>query len=132
MKIEAGKFYETRNGRKARIYAVDAGGDYPIHGAILFDNGTWAATEFTPDGADCKTCRNMPSDIIAELTDAPDIRWDVIPDVVDIVSVSLSTVHFTSEHNSNRGASFTTDDWLGIFFPNLRDFTGQTFTRPKA
>lgn len=45
MKIEAGKFYTTREGRRARIYAIDSGGDFPVHGAI-FDDGHW----LLPDG----------------------------------------------------------------------------------
>lgn len=35
MIIEVGKHYKTRNGDRVRIYALDAGGDFPIHGAIL-------------------------------------------------------------------------------------------------
>lgn len=30
-----GQLWRTRDGSKARIYAVDGGGDYPIHGAVL-------------------------------------------------------------------------------------------------
>ncbi len=45
MNIEAGKFYNTRDGRRARIYAIDSGGDFPVHGAI-FDEGHW----LLPDG----------------------------------------------------------------------------------
>jgi hypothetical protein len=43
MKIEAGKFYRTRDGSKARIYATDGqcGSASEIHGAILLQNG-WA------------------------------------------------------------------------------------------
>lgn len=33
--FEPGKEYKTRDGRKVRIYATDAGGEYPIHGAVL-------------------------------------------------------------------------------------------------
>ena len=35
-KIEAGKLYKTRDGSKARVYATDGSGDFPIHGAVLF------------------------------------------------------------------------------------------------
>jgi len=34
MTWEVGKEYRTRDGLRARIYATDAGGAYPIHGAI--------------------------------------------------------------------------------------------------
>lgn len=40
MKIEVGKFYKTRDGRKARIYTLDAGGTRPIQGAVN-DDGIW-------------------------------------------------------------------------------------------
>jgi hypothetical protein len=33
--IDKNKEYKTRDGKKVRIYATDAGGLYPIHGAIL-------------------------------------------------------------------------------------------------
>ena len=32
---KVGVFARTRGGQKARIYALDGGDDYPIHGAIL-------------------------------------------------------------------------------------------------
>lgn len=35
LEIEVGKFYRLRNGLKARIYAVDGGGSYKIHGAVF-------------------------------------------------------------------------------------------------
>ena len=48
MKIEVGKFYKTRDGRKARIYALDGLGRYHVHGAILKGDRwvveTWANT----------------------------------------------------------------------------------------
>jgi len=34
MKIEVGKKYKTRDGKKVRLYAVDCGGTYSVHGAI--------------------------------------------------------------------------------------------------
>ncbi len=32
--IDKTKQYKTRDGREVRIYATDAGGDFPVHGAI--------------------------------------------------------------------------------------------------
>lgn len=49
MKIEVGKFYKTRAGDKVRIYAVDAGGLYPIHAAILII-GEWVPYSYTAGG----------------------------------------------------------------------------------
>jgi hypothetical protein len=43
--IDMSKKYRTRDGREVRIYAVDAGGDYPVHGAVLKagTDGNWTA-----------------------------------------------------------------------------------------
>lgn len=42
MKLEVGKFYKTWAGNKARIYAVDCGGQFSIHGAV-FLNDIWSS-----------------------------------------------------------------------------------------
>lgn len=49
--ISMDKQYRTRNGREVRIYAVDGGGDYPVHGAILIDE-VWDPNGWTIDGSD--------------------------------------------------------------------------------
>jgi hypothetical protein len=51
MKVEMGKEYTTRDGRPVRIYAVDAGGKYPVHGAHRQSSGTWVAEVWTPNGS---------------------------------------------------------------------------------
>ena len=48
--IDIDKKYRTRNGLEVRIYAVDCGGDYPVHGAVLEDDETWAIFNWTNDG----------------------------------------------------------------------------------
>jgi hypothetical protein len=50
--IDMSKKYRTRAGREVRIYAVDAGGEYPIHGATLeMDTvAKWEPEEWTPCG----------------------------------------------------------------------------------
>jgi hypothetical protein len=45
--IELGKHYKTRDGREVRIYAVDGGGRFPVHGAVKLDDGTWRQEEWT-------------------------------------------------------------------------------------
>jgi hypothetical protein len=47
--IELGKQYKTRDGREVRIYAVDAGGHRPIHGAIR-EGQEWFACTWLHDG----------------------------------------------------------------------------------
>ena len=47
--IDIAKKYQTRDGQEARIYAADAGGSYPVHGAI--HNGkAWALCQWQSDG----------------------------------------------------------------------------------
>ena len=47
--IELGKKYQTRDGCEVRIYAVDAGGQTPVHGAIK-RNDVWVVTAWTKEG----------------------------------------------------------------------------------
>jgi len=42
--IELGKQYRTRDGREVRIYAVDGGGEFPVHGAIKKPGDIWDST----------------------------------------------------------------------------------------
>lgn len=35
MKIDINKKYKTKDGREVRIYSANAGGTYPVHGAVL-------------------------------------------------------------------------------------------------
>ncbi len=42
MKIEAGKYYKTRDGRKARVYVTDAENrDFPVHGFLSGEQLMW-------------------------------------------------------------------------------------------
>jgi len=50
MKVEAGKLYRTRSGRKVRIYCVDGGGSFPVHGAILTPQDIWSTMNWTSLG----------------------------------------------------------------------------------
>jgi hypothetical protein len=49
MKFEPGKYYKTRDGRKARIYITDAGGTYSIHGAV-WTTDIWVQHTWQADG----------------------------------------------------------------------------------
>lgn len=57
MKIELGKHYRTRDGREVRVYAVDGGGHYPVHGAYLSENG-WMSCIWRANGFLCEGCRD--------------------------------------------------------------------------
>lgn len=47
--ISKDKTYRTRVGQKVRIYATDANGLFPVHGAI-FNDGMWNGMKWTDDG----------------------------------------------------------------------------------
>lgn len=47
--IDPTKKYRTRNGREVRIYATDAGGRFPVHGAVRDKDG-WFPDEWTSKG----------------------------------------------------------------------------------
>lgn len=48
--ISMDKQYRTRDGREVRIYAVDGGGFYPVHGAYLYDD-EWILCRWAADGS---------------------------------------------------------------------------------
>jgi hypothetical protein len=50
MNVEMGRDYTTRDGRAVRVYAVDGGGSYPVHGAILSPTRNWVANCWREDG----------------------------------------------------------------------------------
>ena len=50
MQVEMGKEYTTRDGQAVRVYAVDGGGSYPVHGAILSRGGVWEPGGWCADG----------------------------------------------------------------------------------
>lgn len=47
---KTGKFYRTRHGLRVRIYAVDGGGIFTVHGAYLSNNEMWEICQWTHDG----------------------------------------------------------------------------------
>jgi hypothetical protein len=49
MAIELDKQYKTRGGRDVRIYAVDGGGGYPVHGSYNIGAG-WQTAAWTTEG----------------------------------------------------------------------------------
>lgn len=51
MKIEVGKFYRTRSGTKARIYATDGSFPFTVHGAVVSDKGDeWDPVAWDDEG----------------------------------------------------------------------------------
>lgn len=66
----AGKFYRTRDGRKARIYATDGSGNYPVHGALLCPDG-WMEETWQLDGRNYGG-EEKSRDLISEWIERPE------------------------------------------------------------
>lgn len=82
MKIEVGKFYKTRDGRKVRIYAIEEKGEHPIHGAV-FDGHIWISTSFTIIGIFHAHNIDSDSDIVSEWQEPLGFDWDCLPKWAD-------------------------------------------------
>lgn len=57
--IDPKKLYRTRDGREVRIYDVNCGGDWPVHGAVR-EEDEWEIVCWTVDG------RSMPDGILRD------------------------------------------------------------------
>lgn len=73
--ISINKKYKTRRGREVRIYAVDAKGNYPVHGAIRDPKGQWELESWTTDGEYILN-RTNNMDLIEIDEQGVDIRMD--------------------------------------------------------
>lgn len=62
--------YVTKGGKRARVYATDAGGVYPIHGAIL-DGVVWAVQSWTATGREHVGVDNNGLDLMPPTR----VRW---------------------------------------------------------
>ena len=72
MKLEPGKHYRMRNGGEMRVYADDAWGAYPIHGAV-YVAPYWSVYGWTIDGQFIFMSRLQHGhDIISEM---PEAEW---------------------------------------------------------
>jgi hypothetical protein len=50
MMIDKNRTYRTRDGREVRIYAMDGGGYWPIHGAMQLSCSGWAPASWDNHG----------------------------------------------------------------------------------
>lgn len=49
--IAVGNIYKTRGGNFARLYAIDGGGDHPVHGAWFNElEGKWNIASWSNEG----------------------------------------------------------------------------------
>lgn len=89
--IVPGAELKTRGGYKVRIYAVDGGGTYPVHGAV-FNEGRWAPQSWSSTG-------------IFEMASAPSANDLMEPVRRKIAYVSMDSVgklHFSIKPNAHR------------------------------
>lgn len=78
MKIEVGKLYRKRNGRKVRIYDTNVEGELPIHGAFYCPhNRLWEVSAWRENGIDCDYEPDF--DIIGEWKEPLDFDPDCLP-----------------------------------------------------
>lgn len=77
-KLEVGKFYKTRNGNKARIYALDGGDECTVHGAVSTPCG-WRQGEWNLIGFCSSLEREYDYDIVAPWVDKPIVQWGKFP-----------------------------------------------------
>ena len=85
--IDPKKQYKTRDGREVRIYAVDGGGTYPVHGAI-FEDLEWNHQSWAEDGRfDC--CKGGAGDELDLIEVKPRIKREVWVNVYEDGHVSL-------------------------------------------
>jgi len=98
MIIEAGKFYRTRDGRKARIYATDGSGRYPVHGNLDGEALTWTSRGAFNEGVEGESGR----DLIAPWTDAPEVDWSAMPKWARWVAMDEDGAWFWYQHKPER------------------------------
>ena len=80
-KIKLDGIYRTRDGRKVNIYAVDGGGDYPVHGVISDEDGKWKLAAWKLCGAFSNRVGEYPADLVP-YTPAKQVPLDGPEDLV--------------------------------------------------
>ncbi len=79
LKIEAGKFYKTRDGRKAGIYRTDVNHPlYSIHGYVIAPDGIEYSRCWHSDGKYMSVGGNEEN-LISEWQDSLNFDWDCLP-----------------------------------------------------
>ena len=84
MKIEKGKFYKTRDGRKVEILKTDAKNAYPIVGLLTYSEGIERVCSWSDNGKFNAQClEESPYDIIGEWEEALDFDPYCLPKWAD-------------------------------------------------
>ena len=123
MPIDQTKKYQTRDGREARVYRTDAGGNYPVHCALLRDD-RWLMGIRTADG------RYMMSEkSLYDLIEVPQthVRW------VNVYRDSLGQPEWGCPHKTQGNVDrLAQADQRGLFARLRIEFTdGQMDEEPS-
>ena len=83
MKIEKGKFYKTRDGRKVEILKTDAKSMHPIVGLITYSDDDELCAHWSDNGVYLKNAYKSSCDIISEWEEALDFDPYCLPKWAD-------------------------------------------------
>ena len=83
MKIEKGKFYKTRDGRKVEILKTDAKNMHPIIGITQHSDGNELCAHWSDNGMYLKSAEDNIYDIIGEWEEALDFDPYCLPKWAD-------------------------------------------------
>lgn len=75
LKIEAGKEYRRRDGKKWRCYATDGAPPWSCHGAVFID-GQWIGSDMSPDP---QMSAVRGGDLIGPWTEPITMDWAALP-----------------------------------------------------
>ena len=78
--IELNKKYRTRDGREVRIYAVDGGGPFPVHGAYKV-GGDWYSEQWPKNGSYGGHDHDL-FEVLPEVTVRREVFYDTTDDTV--------------------------------------------------
>lgn len=135
--IEAGKFYRTRNGIKAVVYAVYPNQFWEILGALYFNNG-WNSHAWRRNGQALTGSIPYDHDLISPWIDPPVVDWDKFPPWIVAVAKD-SNGYWTAyldvpiREESDRHWYYNQDSYSGgkvLYFASfgIRDDDAPTFS----
>lgn len=71
MNFDISKTYKTRGGKKVKLYLSEAGGAFPVHGAIFRPGNGWDVCCWALTGWRVSPGQAHPDDILGEWTENP-------------------------------------------------------------
>lgn len=125
MKIEVG-YWETRDGRKARVLCTDAEFIYPCVGYVEIRNGDVRLVTWTLNGRLHGTTSDYNDDLIRPWIDRPVIDWSKERDWVKAITMDAGGQWFRSSKVPNQGVNCWHDGgWCQRMHPSEHpQFTG--------